>query len=436
MGKRLLATLVCILMVLAMLVGCTNQPAATTAPAATDAPAATTDASATTPAVAEKNEVTINWGANFSADPNNDELGKWIQSNFKIKIVQVAIDSPDKVKMLAASDTLPDLIGQMGIGDATFNQLKTDGMIRDIPDDMLAKYPILKKVIDEQPTLNSYKASLQKNYWLPIYGDADKPFTATRSPYYYRADWAQKLGIAAPTTMDEFYNMLKAFTEQDPDGNGQNDTYGTSGWLWQGAFIAWVDMYSWVKGDDGKWIPGFTSPKMLEALKFYNRLYQEKILDPEFASANSKSLFFQDKIGCFVGNGDYYWIWSNIYQSFAGTQHSGKSYTADEAMAAVQFLPPLKADANTPAQWAPNMDTAGYAFSAKTTDEVLDRILEIANWQLSPDGRDMMTYGFKDKDWMVKDGKAVSILPNNPTTDTQKRLWRRISQRTRAGLSR
>ena len=68
------------------------------------------------------------------------------------------------------------------------------------------------------------------------------------------------------------------------------------------------------------------------------------------------------------------------------------------------------------------MDAGAIAISAKTTDDVLDRILEIANWELSPDGRDFMTYGFKDQDWIVKDGKAVSILPNNPATGTQKRL--------------
>ena len=149
----------------------------------------------------------------------------------------------------------------MGIGDATFNQLKTDGMIRDIPDDMLAKYPLLKKAIDEQPASELVQGVPGKNYWLPIYGNADKPLKAEFMPFYYRADWAEKLSIATPTTIDEYYNMLKAFTEQDPDGNGQNDTYGLTGWLWQVHFITWVDMYAWVKGDDGKWIPGFISPR-------------------------------------------------------------------------------------------------------------------------------------------------------------------------------
>ena len=41
-----------------------------------------------------------------------------------------------------------------------------------------------------------------------------------------RKDWLDKLGLEQPKTIDDFYNVLKAFKEQDPDGNGANDTYG------------------------------------------------------------------------------------------------------------------------------------------------------------------------------------------------------------------
>lgn len=47
-----------------------------------------------------------------------------------------------------------------------------------------------------------------------------------RQGLIYRKDWADKLGIEAPTNVDEFYTMLKAFKEQDPDGDGQDNTIG------------------------------------------------------------------------------------------------------------------------------------------------------------------------------------------------------------------
>ena len=41
-----------------------------------------------------------------------------------------------------------------------------------------------------------------------------------------RKDWLDKLGLSVPVTLDDYYEVMKAFTFNDPDGNGVNDTYG------------------------------------------------------------------------------------------------------------------------------------------------------------------------------------------------------------------
>jgi ABC-type glycerol-3-phosphate transport system substrate-binding protein len=41
-----------------------------------------------------------------------------------------------------------------------------------------------------------------------------------------RRDWLDKLKLKMPTTPDELFNVARAFTMNDPDGNGKNDTYG------------------------------------------------------------------------------------------------------------------------------------------------------------------------------------------------------------------
>ncbi len=42
----------------------------------------------------------------------------------------------------------------------------------------------------------------------------------------YRKDWLDKLGLDVPQTIDEYQEVLNAFSHGDPDGNGQDDTYG------------------------------------------------------------------------------------------------------------------------------------------------------------------------------------------------------------------
>lgn len=43
---------------------------------------------------------------------------------------------------------------------------------------------------------------------------------------FFRQDWMDKLGLEMPKTMDDVGMIFKAFTKEDPDGNGKDDTYG------------------------------------------------------------------------------------------------------------------------------------------------------------------------------------------------------------------
>lgn len=52
-----------------------------------------------------------------------------------------------------------------------------------------------------------------------------------------------------PRTIDDFYEMLKAFTYDDPDGNGEDDTYGTVVSKFEGP---WNVMQTWF-GAPNKW---------------------------------------------------------------------------------------------------------------------------------------------------------------------------------------
>lgn len=112
---------------------------------------------------------------------------------------------------------------------------------------------------------------------------------------YYRADWLEKLGMQIPTTADELYEVFKAFAQNDPDGNGKNDTYGLTfssdymqtAPLWQLFMRANPldpnDFGFYKDPDTGKADTVFNHKEdMEEALTWFNRLYKEKILDPEF----------------------------------------------------------------------------------------------------------------------------------------------------------
>ena len=102
-----------------------------------------------------------------------------------------------------------------------------------------------------------------------------------------RTDWLENLGLQPPKTIDQFYNVLHAFTFKDPDRNGKNDTYGIAGvtnfnYLWQvfGMFgVQHSD--SWFSKIGNQIIPDIIRPEMKEAVAFLAKLYKEGILDKD-----------------------------------------------------------------------------------------------------------------------------------------------------------
>ena len=103
---------------------------------------------------------------------------------------------------------------------------------------------------------------------------------------FIRQDWLDNLGLEIPTTLDELTEVLRAFTTQDPDGNGEDDTYGLSGAGYtylsfiMGAFGASTEE-DYFLNDDGTITTNAISEDYREALRYLRDIYAEGLIDPE-----------------------------------------------------------------------------------------------------------------------------------------------------------
>ena len=95
---------------------------------------------------------------------------------------------------------------------------------------------------------------------------------------YVKKSWLDAVGMKPEDikTFDDYYKMLLAFTNDDPDGNGEDGSYGViaGGFckldeapyinylpeFWQGAFPTFYEK-------DGKWVDGFSEDATMDALK-------------------------------------------------------------------------------------------------------------------------------------------------------------------------
>lgn len=111
---------------------------------------------------------------------------------------------------------------------------------------------------------------------------------------WIRRDWMEKLNLEMPETMEDLYNVMIAFRDQDPDGNGQDDTIGMvfhNNFLSAGLGDA-VGLFNgfgaypriWVDDGNGKLVYGSTMEENKEALDYIAKMYQEGLIDQDFSS--------------------------------------------------------------------------------------------------------------------------------------------------------
>ena len=107
-----------------------------------------------------------------------------------------------------------------------------------------------------------------------------------RNGFGYRKDWADKLGISEPKTLDEFYDMMYKFTYNDPDGNGKDDTYGVALCKYTGPFDimqTWFGVGNgWVE-KDGDLVPVHQTAEYMEALNWFKKMYDDGLVYKDWA---------------------------------------------------------------------------------------------------------------------------------------------------------
>lgn len=130
---------------------------------------------------------------------------------------------------------------------------------------------------------------------------------------WIRQSWLNNLGLEAPKTMQDVVEIARAFTFNDPDGNGQNDTYGLaiSEGLLDGtaSLVGFFNGYHaypdhWLKQDDGTVVYGGVQTQVKDALTTLTQMYQDGLIDPDFAVKDTDKVIEEvqgRKFGMFFG---------------------------------------------------------------------------------------------------------------------------------------
>ena len=162
--------------------------------------------------------------SNYIEDITTNEFTQWYEEQTNIHVDwQIASgDLAQSKNVMLASGNYPDILLDCGINRSEQLVYGEQGIFIDLTQLIEENTKYIKELLEERPEVRSQLVTPQgKIFGLPTINDVYHSTYNTKMWVYQ--PWLDKLGIEAPTTTEEFYQMLKAFKEQDPNGNGIAD---------------------------------------------------------------------------------------------------------------------------------------------------------------------------------------------------------------------
>lgn len=326
---------------------------------------------------------------------------KWINENGPANVSFVAIprwESQSKLNVLLASGSAPDLIFEFGT--SIRNQLFDQKQLMPL-DDLIEQHSVeYKALMEKYPQLK--QAGIKSDGKLYEVGRMNEVYPLVS--LFIREDWLENLGLDVPTTEEEFLAVAKAFTDQDPDGNGVDDTYGVGGFEFgdNAGLFRYIFNANWVNLDENGEIQ--VGPERLKKeAEFKQALFEAGVVDKDFLSdkdgSKSKQDFLNGKIGIYA-------FMTSDYISFASRELDTLMKNVPESRLKVLPLPKTSAGQFNTVWNNPVQMTAVVNARAKEPEAIINYI----DYLVKPEIGRTFRYGIEGEHYKLEeDGKPVIL---------------------------
>lgn len=196
------------------------------------------------------------------------------------------------LSLMLASRDWPDMVWK-GSNSVTV-QGGTEGVWHPLQD-LIPKYaPVVHEAMEANPQLVTAMTAPDGNIYA-LSGQNSWHFLSNGAPQgqlLINQTWLGALDLDKPTTIEEYYNVLVAFRDGDPNNNGEADEVPLSflgsdvsnlyfGFRPLGASFGVAMSDGWVDPQDGEYVFVPTTRNFRDFVAFLRRLYQDGLLDQE-----------------------------------------------------------------------------------------------------------------------------------------------------------
>lgn len=336
----------------------------------------------------DREEITIMLYGDNTPDADNivlQELEK--QTNTKINVIYLPFsDYNTKLSTMIAAGTTPDIFYCSNLADVT--DYKENGLLANVEELLKAKAPNV--MADAGELMSQVSVNQDGIYIVP------SPAKDWGGNVNLRTDWLENLGLEMPADLESFRQVMHAFTYDDPDGDGQNDTYGytfnlnnltqSSGRAFQSIFGAYgIPKGKTIELADGTVTSWVKHPQFLEAVAYIKSLIDDGVAEPDYVTIPQMDMFgklWTGVAGCME--------WECV-----GPTNNWMPVRYTENPVPTFGFPLLKGPegkSGVPAIYADL--TSGWVFSASCKN--LEGAARIADYCMSPEGSDLLFLGVED----------------------------------------
>lgn len=347
--------------------------------------------------------------------PNINE-DKWVKkleemTNTDLDIVLVPHkEYEQKMIQMFATNDIPDVVqGSGGVNGKEMAGSVPAGVFQPL-DDLLKKYGpnLLKKIPKEAWDNVTYKGK--------IYAIPEFLSNPSRRATVIRKDLLDKAGLPVPKTVDEYLNVLREFKKM-----GVPDPYqGRQDFKYADTFFGAYDVFPYLSmfekvGDQIQ--PKFmNSENMQKALQTYKTMYDEGLINKEFATINPtqyKNNILAGKAGVWSMNANELLQWE-------------AQLKANVPTAKLEIIPSPTGPDGKGGHYLYGSVTRAYFINAKVKNP--ENIIKFFDWMMSDEAEKFFTFGIEGETYKVENGKISYTSPTDPNGVDEERyrqsfLW-------------
>lgn len=338
-----------------------------------------------------------------------DNLSVWeeIQRRTNIKINWDVTASKQYVEVMklrvgAGGGKLPDIMFLPN--GLSLAELGAEGTILPL-EDYIADSANIQKAYEQFPNVKALTSADGHIYSVNTLNES-----AYFAPYSFiiRKDWLDRLNLEVPETIDDWMTVLRAFRDEDANGNGDSGDevpFSAGGHAWYTTY--WANAWGlhlfqsdgWYPDENGRMQYEFISDEAKEFYTWLNAFYEEKLLDEEFLTLGDENKLYEkvarDEVGAFTA-----------YPSRIATLEAALASNGVENAELIPVVPP-QGPYTRMTEVVGDMTVNGYVVTSSC--EHPEVAVALMDYMMSDEGKELMNFGIEGDTYVKENDGTFSF---------------------------